>query len=175
MTHLDLSFCFDTGHANIMEGVEDAFDMHEGRASAPRTSTTTTARRTSICSRSSRKAAPSIGSKSMRLLASRPEQYPLLLELKEAPGDGKSARIREADLRAAGSADRRRSRPMSDPPRIRIADAGKHVGEEVADRRLALQPAQIRQDRLPSVARRLRHHAVCRREERTCRKRCSKH
>ena len=25
LTHLDLNFCFDTGHANIMEGVETAF------------------------------------------------------------------------------------------------------------------------------------------------------
>ena len=63
--------------------------------------------------------------------ASRPEQYPLLLELKEAPGWN----IRssgEADLRAAGCADRRGAGAMSETPRrIRIADAGKHVGEEV--------------------------------------------
>jgi sugar phosphate isomerase/epimerase len=31
MTHLNLGFCFDTGHANIMEGVEPAFQIMRSR------------------------------------------------------------------------------------------------------------------------------------------------
>ena len=50
VTHLNLGFCFDVGHAHMNEGVETAFDLMR-TASAPRTCTTTTAIRRHICFR----------------------------------------------------------------------------------------------------------------------------
>jgi sugar phosphate isomerase/epimerase len=83
LTHLDLNFCFDTGHANIMEGVEPAFQAMRTRI-----------RSTHIHDNDGKQDKhlfPFVASGgtidwpgTVRLLASRPEQYPLLLELKEA-------------------------------------------------------------------------------------------
>ncbi len=83
-THLDLGFCFDIGHANMGEGVEAAFETMKERI-----------RSTHIHDNDGVKDAhlfPTVddgGSvdwkKAMELLRSRPDQYPLLLELKENP------------------------------------------------------------------------------------------
>ena len=85
LTHLDLSFCFDTGHANIVDGVESAYNLMKTRI-----------RSTHIHDNDGKEDKhlfPFVAeggtidwSQTVRLLASRPEQYPLLLELKEVPG-----------------------------------------------------------------------------------------
>jgi sugar phosphate isomerase/epimerase len=83
MTHLDLHYCFDTGHANIMEGVENAYNLMKTRI-----------RSTHIHDNDGKQDKhlfPFLADggtidwkNTMGLLSSRPEQYPLLLELKEA-------------------------------------------------------------------------------------------
>jgi len=83
-THLDLNFCFDVGHAHIMDGVESAYNIMKTRI-----------RSTHIHDNDGREDShvfPFLGDggsidwqQAARLLASRPEQYPLLLELKDVP------------------------------------------------------------------------------------------
>jgi sugar phosphate isomerase/epimerase len=83
MTHLDLHYCFDTGHANIMEGVESAYNLMKTRI-----------RSTHIHDndgKNDKHLFPFLAEggtidwkNAMSLLSSRPEQDPLLLELKEA-------------------------------------------------------------------------------------------
>lgn len=85
LTHLHLNFCFDTGHANIMEDVGTAFAAMKTRI-----------RSTHIHDNDGKEDKhlfPFVAEggtidwpQVVSLLASRPEQYPLLLELKEAPG-----------------------------------------------------------------------------------------
>jgi sugar phosphate isomerase/epimerase len=85
ITHLDLNFCFDTGHANIMEDVGTAFAAMKTRI-----------RSTHIHDNDGKEDKhlfPFVAeggtidwTQAVPLLASRPEQYPLLLELKEAAG-----------------------------------------------------------------------------------------
>jgi sugar phosphate isomerase/epimerase len=85
MTHLDLNFCFDVGHANITETVEGAYNsmktrirsthIHDNNGTEDKHLFPFVAEGGSI-----------EWATTARLLASRPEQYPLLLELKEAPG-----------------------------------------------------------------------------------------
>ncbi len=83
--HLDLGFCFDVGHANIMEGVEKAFSIM-----APRIKSTHVHDNNGTDDRHLFPMAGAGGTvdwrKTMELLRSRGEQYPLLLELKD-PGD----------------------------------------------------------------------------------------
>lgn len=81
-THLDLNYCFDTGHAHIGEGVENEFLQMKQRI-----------RSTHIHDNNGtddKHLFPTVHSGGtidwkavMPLLASRPEQYPMLLELKE--------------------------------------------------------------------------------------------
>jgi sugar phosphate isomerase/epimerase len=83
-THLDLNFVFDVGHAHLGEGVEAAFDVMKDRI-----------RSTHIHDndgKTDKHLFPLIGEggtidwkKTMNLLRTRADQYPLLLELKEAP------------------------------------------------------------------------------------------
>jgi sugar phosphate isomerase/epimerase len=83
-THLNLGFCFDTGHANLNEGVETAYNImksrirsthvHDNDGIADKHLFPTLAQGGTINWK-----------RTMEQLASRPEQYPLLLELKEAP------------------------------------------------------------------------------------------
>jgi sugar phosphate isomerase/epimerase len=82
-THLKMNFCFDTGHANIMEGVEPAWSIMKDRI-----------RSTHIHDNDGKSDShlfPTMASsgtidwkKVMPMLASRAGQYPLLLELKES-------------------------------------------------------------------------------------------
>jgi len=84
MTHLDLNFVFAVGHANLGEGVEVAFGVMKDRI-----------RSTHIHDNdgeTDKHLFPLVGEggtvdwkKTMELLRTRADQYPLLLELKEAP------------------------------------------------------------------------------------------
>lgn len=84
VTHLDLGFCFDTGHAHIMEGIETAYDLMKTRI-----------RSTHVHDNDGENdhhrfpfLAPDASvdwNRAMRLLKSRADQYPLLLELREVP------------------------------------------------------------------------------------------
>jgi sugar phosphate isomerase/epimerase len=85
VTHLDLGFVFDVGHANIGEGVEAAFDImkerirsthvHDNDGKADKHLFPLTAEGGTVDWK-----------RTMSLLRSRPDQYPLLLELKEVEG-----------------------------------------------------------------------------------------
>jgi len=85
VTHLDMGFVFDLGHANIMEGVEHEFELmkdrikslhiHDNNGKEDKHLFPTVAEGGTIDWR-----------KTMALLRSRPGQYPLLLELKEVAG-----------------------------------------------------------------------------------------
>ena len=85
VTHLDLGFVFDVGHANIGEGVEAAFDImkerirsthvHDNDGKADKHLFPLAAEGGTVDWK-----------RTMSLLRSRPDQYPLLLELKEVEG-----------------------------------------------------------------------------------------
>lgn len=87
VTHLDLNFCFDVGHAHMHEGVETAY-----RLMGPRI------RSTHVHDNDSKDDAhlfpqlTPIGNvdwkRTMKLLNSAPGQYPLVLELREDPEMG---------------------------------------------------------------------------------------
>ena len=82
ITHLDLNFCFDVGHAHMMEGIETAYEKMKDRI-----------RSTHIHDNDGKKDShlfPYFADegtidwkKTMNLLRSREDQYPLLLELRE--------------------------------------------------------------------------------------------
>jgi sugar phosphate isomerase/epimerase len=84
LTHLDLNFVFDVGHAHVGEGVEAAFNVMKDRI-----------RSTHIHDndgKTDKHLFPLLAEggtidwkKTMDLLRARADQYPLLLELKEAP------------------------------------------------------------------------------------------
>jgi sugar phosphate isomerase/epimerase len=86
MTHLNLNFCLDTGHANMHEGVEAAFEIMKDRI-----------RSTHVHDNDGiddKHVWPLVGEggtvdwhRTMELLRTRQDQYPLLLELKEVPGN----------------------------------------------------------------------------------------
>jgi sugar phosphate isomerase/epimerase len=83
-THLHLGFCFDVGHAHMNEGVETAFDIMKERIRSTHLHDNDGKEDTHIW--------PLLGEggtidwrRAMQLLRSRPDQYPLLLELKELP------------------------------------------------------------------------------------------
>jgi sugar phosphate isomerase/epimerase len=85
VTHLDLGFVFDVGHANIGEGVDAAFEIMQDRI-----------RSTHVHDNNGKEdkhlfpLAAEGGTvdwkRTMSLLRSRPNQYPLLLELREVEG-----------------------------------------------------------------------------------------
>ena len=89
ITHLDLNFCFDTGHAHMHEGIETAYQMM-----APRI------RSTHVHDNDGKDDAhlfPQVAKggtvdwkQTMGLLSSAPGQYPLILELRETPDMGPS-------------------------------------------------------------------------------------
>lgn len=81
-THLKLNYCFDIGHAHMAGGIEDQFERMKDRI-----------RSTHLHDNNGKEDAhlfPGKGTidwnKSMELLGSRRDQYPLLLELKEQTG-----------------------------------------------------------------------------------------
>jgi sugar phosphate isomerase/epimerase len=85
VTHLDLGFVFDVGHANIGGGVEAEFDIMKERIRSTHVHDNNGEQDQHLF--------PFLGEGgtvdwkgTMRLLGSRPDQYPLLLELKEVEG-----------------------------------------------------------------------------------------
>jgi sugar phosphate isomerase/epimerase len=83
-THLHLGFCFDVGHANMREGVEEAFDLMQDRIRSTHVHDND--------GQDDKHIWPLVGEggtidwrRTMELLRSREDQYPLMLELKEVP------------------------------------------------------------------------------------------
>ncbi|MEK7409143.1 MAG: sugar phosphate isomerase/epimerase [Acidobacteriota bacterium] len=83
-THLKLGFCFDTGHAHLGEGVPAAFERMKDRIRSTHVHDND--------GKSDSHLFPMLAQggstdwkKTMELLRSRPDQYPLMLELREAP------------------------------------------------------------------------------------------
>jgi sugar phosphate isomerase/epimerase len=81
MTHLNLNYCFDIGHAHLLHAIEAEFERMSGRI-----------RSTHVHDNDGHEDQhlfPGKGNidwrQAMKLLASRPDQYPLLLELREMP------------------------------------------------------------------------------------------
>lgn len=84
ITHLNLNFCFDTGHANIMEGVDTAFALMQDRIRSTHIHDNNGSDDVHLF--------PTLASggtidwkRIMGLLRSRGSQFPLLLELKDSP------------------------------------------------------------------------------------------
>ena len=85
VTHLDMGFVFDVGHANIMHGVEHEFELMKERIRSTHVHDNN--------GKEDKHLFPMVSEggtvdwrKTMALLRSRPGQYPLVLELKEVPG-----------------------------------------------------------------------------------------
>jgi sugar phosphate isomerase/epimerase len=85
MTHLDLYYVFDSGHANIGAGVQHEFEIMENRIRSLHLHDNDGTADTHLF--------PFAGTggnidweKTMHLLRAHPDQYPLLLELKEVAG-----------------------------------------------------------------------------------------
>ncbi len=85
MTHLNMNFVFDIGHANLMEGVEQAFGTMKDRIKSTHVHDNDGAADNHLF--------PTVAEggtidwkRAMRQLRSRPGQFPLLLELKEVAG-----------------------------------------------------------------------------------------
>lgn len=85
MTHLDLGFVFDVGHANMGEGVESAFQVMRDRIRSTHVHDND--------GKADKHLFPLVGDGgtvdwkgTMGLLRTRADQYPLLLELKEVDG-----------------------------------------------------------------------------------------
>jgi sugar phosphate isomerase/epimerase len=83
-THLDLNFCFDTGHAHLHEGIPAAFEIMKERIRSTHLHDNNGAGDEHLPPFSGGPAGID-WRQTMRLLSSRPGQYPLLLELKEDP------------------------------------------------------------------------------------------
>ncbi len=83
-THLDLGFCFDTGHAHIMEGIEPAFLLMRDRIRSTHIHDNDGTHDIHLFPHLA--AGGTIDwTSTMQLLRSRPGQWPLMLELKETP------------------------------------------------------------------------------------------
>lgn len=83
-THLKLNYCFDVGHAHIMEGIENAFGIMK-----PRIRSTHVHDNNGVEDRHlfpMREGGTVDWKKTMELLRACEGQFPLLLELKESPG-----------------------------------------------------------------------------------------
>lgn len=82
MTHLNLNYCFDIGHAHMAQGVETEFQLMKERIRSTHLHDNDGVEDQHLF--------PGEGSidwsQAMRLLGSCRDQYPLLLELKEPPG-----------------------------------------------------------------------------------------
>jgi sugar phosphate isomerase/epimerase len=84
-THLDLNLCFDVGHAHMNEGVGAAFEIMKDRIRSTHVHDNNGIEDLHLPPLLSE--AGSIDwQQTMKLLRSRADQYPLLLELRETPG-----------------------------------------------------------------------------------------
>ncbi len=84
VTHLDMGFVFDVGHANIMEGVEHEFELMKDRIRSLHVHDNNGKEDKHLFPMA--EGGTVDWRKTMALLRTRPDQYPLLLELKEVPG-----------------------------------------------------------------------------------------
>lgn len=87
MTHLNLGFCFDTGHANIMEGVEPAFHIMRDRIRSTHVHDNNSVQDSHLFPYL-KQGGTIDWRKTMNLLRAHADQYPLMLELKEDPEMG---------------------------------------------------------------------------------------
>lgn len=85
VTHLNMGFAFDVGHANLGAGVEHEFEIMKDRIRSLHVHDND--------GKQDKHLFPMVSEggtvdwkRTMQLLRSRPDQYPLLLELKEVPG-----------------------------------------------------------------------------------------
>ena len=85
MTHLTIGFCFDTGHANLNEGVEEAFETMKDRIRSTHVHDNDGKRDSHLFPMYSEGGTINWG-RTMDLFRSCPGQFPLVLELKEQPG-----------------------------------------------------------------------------------------
>lgn len=85
LTHLDLDFCFDTGHANMNEGVEAAYALMQGRIRSTHINDNNGEEDSHLTPLVDQGGTVN-WKRTMELLRSRPGQYPLVLELRESPG-----------------------------------------------------------------------------------------
>jgi sugar phosphate isomerase/epimerase len=83
-THLDLKYVFDTGHANIESSVEEEFDLMKKRIASTHIHDNDGVKDSHLFPTLS-EGGTIDWKKVMPMIASRGEQYPLLLELKEHP------------------------------------------------------------------------------------------
>jgi sugar phosphate isomerase/epimerase len=84
LTHLGMNFVLDTGHANMNEGVEAAFQLMQERIRSTHIHDNNGKDDTHLFPMLS-EGGTTDWKKTMELLRSRGDQYPLLLELKEKP------------------------------------------------------------------------------------------
>ncbi len=84
ITHLNLNFCFDTGHANIMEGVGTAFALMQDRIRSTHVHDNNGTDDVHLFPGLAKGGAIE-WKQTMQLLRSHSSQFPLLLELKESP------------------------------------------------------------------------------------------
>jgi sugar phosphate isomerase/epimerase len=84
ITHLDMKFVFDVGHAHIMQGVEHEFELMKERIRSLHVHDNNGKEDKHLFPMA--EGGTVDWRKTMALLRSRPDQYPLLLELKEVPG-----------------------------------------------------------------------------------------
>ena len=83
VTHLDLHFCFDTGHANLNEGVDTAFGAMKSRIRSTHLHDNNGKEDQHLFPLS--EGGTIDWKRTMNLLRQTPDQYPLLLELSESP------------------------------------------------------------------------------------------
>jgi sugar phosphate isomerase/epimerase len=81
-THLDLNICFDTGHANMREGVETAYRLLKSRIRSTHVHDNNGTEDSHLFPLAS-DGGTIDWTRAMNTLRSVPDQYPLLLELKE--------------------------------------------------------------------------------------------
>lgn len=84
ITHLKMGYCFDVGHANIMDGVSQTFELMKDRIKSTHVHDNN--------GKDDKHLFPTLApggtvnwAETMALLRSRQHQFPLLLELKESP------------------------------------------------------------------------------------------
>jgi sugar phosphate isomerase/epimerase len=83
ITHLDLNVCFDTGHAHMNEGVENAYRMLKNRIRSTHVSDNNGQEDSHLFPFA--QGGTIDWSRAMQALKSHPDQYPLLLELRDVP------------------------------------------------------------------------------------------
>lgn len=84
ITHLDLKYCFDVGHAHMGAGIADEFEIMRDRISSTHIHDNDGIDDLHLFPLENQGNIDWSGA--MKTIGSRPEQYPLVLELKEQPG-----------------------------------------------------------------------------------------